>query len=639
VSGPRATTPGRRRRPWRRMLGYARPQAGWIALALALTLLAGAGRTARALLTKPLVDEVVLPQASLAAGAGLPTWVPRLGGRLGTERREAAEGERGPSERDAERADLASRVRERFAEILAAAVAVVLLVPFASLGRAWIVERALGRMHLAMKRDFCARLLALPMRFHHGRRRGDVAARAVGDADAAHAALGLLFEDLLQGVVTLGLCAGALLLVSWQLTLVFVAAGPALLAGLALLGRRVRRAARRRQEQYAEVTERLLEILAGIRVIKAFRAEALEEAAWRRQTERLFRRSMRVAGRRALARSLVELANGIAAVAALGVGVGLVLRGRFGLTLGDVVAFAFVAQQGYWPLKSLAAAWVRLVDAEPSAERFLEILDLPGEPADAPDALRIGRLSRGVALHGVCFGYGREPVLRDVSFEARAGEVVALVGRSGAGKTTLAELLLRLHDPESGSIELDGNDLRRIARDALLAQVGFVGQDAFVFDATIRENLRYGRPDASDAEVTAAARAAHVDEFAERLPEGLDTLVGPGGARLSGGQRQRIAIGRALLKDPSLLILDEATSALDAESERQVQDAMRGLLGGGRTVLVIAHRLSTIRRADRVVVLDGGRVVQQGTHAELSGTHGAYRELVASQSDAAPAVA
>jgi ABC-type multidrug transport system fused ATPase/permease subunit len=607
------------------MLAYARPMACWIAVGLALTLLGGAGRIARALLTKPLIDDVVLSPGSPAAAIDLPAWIPRPA-RSAETPAHPVEGPRGEN-------PLAANLRERFALILAAAFAAVLLVPLASLGRGWAVEYALGRMRVAMQRDFCSRLLALPMAFHHGRRRGDVAARAIGDVDTAHAALGLLFGDLLQGVVTLGLCAAALLTISWQLALGCALIGPALLAALSLLGRRVRRAARRRQEQNAVLTERLLEILAGIRVIKSFRGEALEETAYSRQAERFFRRSMRVVASRVLARSLVELANGLVAVAALGVGVWLVLRGGFGLTLGDVVAFAFVSQQGYGPIKSLAAAWVQVLDAQPSAERFFEVLDHPGEPADASDAISIGPIARGLVVQAACFSYGREPVLRGVSFEVRAGEVVALVGRSGAGKTTLAELLLRLHDPDSGSIEIDGVDLRRVARDSLFAQVAMVGQDPFVFDATIRENLRYGRPGASDDEVLAAARAAHVDEFAARLPEGLDTSVGPGGARLSGGQRQRIAIGRALLKDPSLLILDEATSALDATSERSVQDAMRRLLTGARSVIVIAHRLSTIRRADRVVVLEGGRVVQQGTHADLAHAHGAYRELVASQAE------
>jgi subfamily B ATP-binding cassette protein MsbA len=609
------------------MLGYARPFAGWIALALAIALVAAAARTGRALLTKPLVDDVVLAQGAPAPAAALRAWLP---GWLGREEPAAV---RAPGAGAARADPPPAAVRERFGEILLAAAALVLLLPVLSFARGSIVEVALGRMHVAMKRDFCARLLALPLRFHTARRRGDVAARALGDVDTAHGALDLLFEDLLQAVVSIALCTAALVLLSWRLTLVCAAVAPGLLLGLAFLGRRVRRAARRRQEQYAEVTERLLEMLAGIRVIKAFRAEAQEAAAYRRQSERLFRRSLRVALRRLLARSLVELANGAAAVAALGIGIALVLRGRLGLTLGDVVAFSFVAQQAYWPIKSLAGAWVKIVDAQPAAERFLEVLDLPGEPPDAPDAIRIGPLTRAVALRGVSFSYGREPVLESVSFEARAGEVVALVGRSGAGKTTLAELLLRLHDPDAGRVEIDGIDLRRVARDALLAQVGFVGQDAFLFDATIRENLRYGRPGASDADVLAAARAAHVDEFASRLPRGIDTPVGPGGARLSGGQRQRIAIGRALLRNPSLLVLDEATSALDAASERHVQDAVEELLGSRRTAIVIAHRLSTIRRADRVVVLEGGRIVEEGTHAELSSGRGVYRELVVLQSE------
>jgi ABC-type multidrug transport system fused ATPase/permease subunit len=242
---------------------------------------------------------------------------------------------------------------------------------------------------------------------------------------------------------------------------------------------------------------------------------------------------------------------------------------------------------------------------------------------------------RGIRIAKVSFSYGREPVLRDVSLDVAPGEVVALVGRTGAGKTTLADLLLRLHDPDSGSIEIDGVDLRRIRRDSLLDHLAVVTQEPFLFPGTIRDNVRYGRPDASDADVERAARAAHVDEFVDALPHGWDTEVGDAGVKLSGGQRQRITIARAILKNPSILIFDEATSSLDAKSERYVQDAIDSLLGGRRTVFMIAHRLSTLRHADKIVVLENGHVSAVGSHDELVAGDGLYRELVALQTGSA----
>jgi ABC-type multidrug transport system fused ATPase/permease subunit len=276
---------------------------------------------------------------------------------------------------------------------------------------------------------------------------------------------------------------------------------------------------------------------------------------------------------------------------------------------------------------------VQLVDAQPSAERIFAVLDAPEEIADVADAVQIDDVRRDIAFRGVSFSYGREPVLADVSFEVKAGEVVALVGRTGAGKTTIADLLMRFHDPTSGGIEVDGVDLRRIARDSLMALIAVVTQEPFLFDGTIRDNIRYGRFDASDDEILEAAKAAHVDEFASALPQGYDTEVGAAGVRLSGGQRQRITIARALLKNPAILIFDEATSALDSKSERLVQDAIESLLEG-RTVLMIAHRFSTLRRADRIVVLEGGEVSQTGTHAELIREDGLYRELADLQATA-----
>jgi len=268
-----------------------------------------------------------------------------------------------------------------------------------------------------------------------------------------------------------------------------------------------------------------------------------------------------------------------------------------------------------------------LMDAQPSAERFCAILDAPGEAPDPPDAVHIDGVHDRIEVRNLSFSYGREPVLENVDFSVRRGEVVAFVGRTGTGKTTLADLLMRFHDPDSGSIEIDGIDLRQISRDSLMEQIAVVTQEPFLFDGTIRDNIGYGKIGASEDEILAAARAAHVDEFADALPDGYGTEVGSDGVRLSGGQRQRIAIARALLKNPAILIFDEATSALDSKSENLVQDAVDSLLGG-RTVFMIAHRLSTIRQASHIVVLESGRVTQNGSHADLVEQPGLYRELI-----------
>ncbi len=609
-----------------RLLRYARPYLGLLLLALLLAFAHSGGRYLRAWLIKPLLDDVLVPHAASGAPEPGPSWLP------GRSLLPGAEAPAPPLPRqplsEAEAADLQARVVGSLSEIALVALVLVFAMPLLEFGRSYVVEYALGRVDVDIKRQLCAKLLALPLRFHQEQRRGDVLSRTLRDVETAYGALSIVFGDFLHSIVSLLVGACVLFAISWQISLVFLCAGPALFFLIANFGARIRKSARRRQETFADVTQRLVEILTGIKVIKVFRAEVLEEAAFRRETQKLFRRSMKVVRQRLLARGLVETLNFAVAVGVLAVGFWLLLRGRYGLTTGDLGAFAAVLGTTYQPTKELARGWARLMDAVPAAERFLEVLDTPVELLDAPDAVRLADVRRGVSVRDVSFGYGGELVLRGVSLEIRAGEVVALVGRSGEGKTTLADLLLRLYDPLAGAIEIDGLDLRQIQRSSLLAQIAVVAQDPFLFDGTIRENIAYGRPGAREDEIRAAARVAHVEEFAGRLPQGYETEVGPMGTRLSGGQRQRITIARAILKNPAILIFDEATSALDTKSERYVQEAIEALLGGRRTVLMIAHRLSTLRLADRIAVLEDGRIAEEGSHDELLRKGGLYRELV-----------
>jgi ABC-type multidrug transport system fused ATPase/permease subunit len=308
----------------------------------------------------------------------------------------------------------------------------------------------------------------------------------------------------------------------------------------------------------------------------------------------------------------------------------------WGITPGAVAAFATVLATTYRPVKTLSRGWSKLSEALASAERFYAILDMEAEIPDRKDAVPIDGVHHSIRFRDVSFHYAgqhnREPVIEHINLEVNAGEVIAVVGRSGEGKTTLVDLLMRFYDPSAGSIEIDGRDLRAITRESLMAQVAIVSQEPFLFDTTIAENIRYGRPDASDEDVERAAAIARVDEFVTQLPEGYETEVGEFGLRLSGGQRQRITIARALLKNPAILVFDEATSALDAKTEQTVQDAIESLRGK-RTLFIVAHRLSTIRRADRILVMETGRIAQHGTHDELMAQPGLYRDLAGLQND------
>ena len=378
----------------------------------------------------------------------------------------------------------------------------------------------------------------------------------------------------------------------------------------------------------ATLTGEFAESYAGVRVVQAFAREASSQERFDEVNN-----DNRVANIQANTLSsmllpVVELCNAAATVSVIAYGGWLMLNGQS--TLGVLIAFLAYITRFFQPIRTLTQFYNQLQAATAAAEKVFELLDEPVTINEAPEPITLGHVRGEVEFRDVVFSYGREPVLEDVSFHADPGEMIAMVGHTGAGKTTIASLLSRFYDPDEGAILLDGYDLRELSFETLRRSIGLVLQDNFLFSGTIADNIRYARPSASDQEVEAAARVANADDFIQRLPQGYATQVLERAANLSLGQRQLIAIARAVLANPRVLILDEATSNIDSQTELLVQRALHKLLAG-RTSLVIAHRLSTIRAADEVLVLDAGRIVERGNHTELLRKRGHYFELYQQQ--------
>jgi ABC-type multidrug transport system fused ATPase/permease subunit len=602
-----------RARPALRLLGYARPYAWVVALVIVFSLLYGGGLTGRVFILKGIVDDVALESARVDSMKDLldrPAIRELDQKKLRDERR-----------------DLRKRVRENFWRFVAAAGVLVLVMPVVRLVRDYASEWVMTRVLVDMQSQLATKLLRLPLARHQTETRGDSISRLTSDTAVANRLQSMVFGDFIEdlGVVVAALAAAFVL--SWQLSLALLAIGPPIAVILSFFGARIRKASRRRQQQVSEVMQRVVQILSGIKVIKAFGAENLERSAFQAEVDRYFRRAMSVVRNRVYSRALVEFFSQGVMVVVVVLGIWAVLGEFWGLTLGTLMAFTFVAGSLYRPLKALTQVWNAIHDATPAAERIFEVIDADEEVQDEPNARPIKRIATGIRFRDVVFHYGREEVLRGVDLDIPAGQTVALVGPTGSGKTTIADLLLRFHDPESGTIEFDGVDARKIARKSLRELCAVVTQEPFLFDTTILENIRYGRPESSVADVIEAARAANAHDFIEKLPQGYETPVGELGGQLSGGQRQRITVARAILRDPQLLILDEPTSALDAKSEQVVSEAIANLMKG-RTVLVIAHRLSTVQSAHKIAVLENGVITTTGTHDELSARGGLYQDLV-----------
>ena len=466
----------------------------------------------------------------------------------------------------------------------------------------------------------------LSLAFFHSRRTGVLISRIMNDVTLVRgtvtAASSTLVRDSLMLVVTMSI----VLSLSWRLALVsFVVLPP---AGwfIVTIGRQLRRHSDVSQERMGDMTTVLQETFSGIRVVKSFGRERYETERFEATNRRHTRAVLRVRRLGALAMPVAEILTTVVVLVVLWVGAREIWGTRH-LASNDFVVFFLAMLTMMSPIKNLSSLNPAVQEGLLGAQRVFRMLDTREQMPERPDAVAVASLGTGMRVEGVSFRYRDGPlVLRDVRLEIPPGRVVAVVGPSGAGKSTLADLMLRFYDPVEGRITLDGHDLRDIRTASLRELVGVVPQETILFNDTVRNNIAYGLPETPPERVEAAARAANAHDFIRTLPEGYEALIGERGVKLSGGQRQRLAIARALLRNPPFLILDEATSNLDTESERLVQEALDRLLRE-RTVMVIAHRLSTIERADHIVVLDCGQVVEEGVHAELLARGGLYRRL------------
>ncbi|MEV7187639.1 ABC transporter ATP-binding protein [Kitasatospora sp. NPDC093102] len=486
----------------------------------------------------------------------------------------------------------------------------------------WVSERFL----LILRSDVFRHIQGLSLGFFERRQLGDVLSRVTGDVDAVETFLLSGIVTALGQVARLGIFVGLLLALRWDLTLTALVAAPLFFFTARRFAKLIRAASRERRRRGGSISAVTEESLGNIALVQAYNRQGWEHARFQRESVGRYHAAMASTRIGALYGPTVEFIELLGGLAVMGLGTWELVRGR--LTLGGLMVFLALLSQLYGPIRGMSGLGNTFYSASAAAERIIELLDQRPQVAAPSTPRTIGRAHGGIEFDDVTFSYPETatPALSGVSFTVTPGKTLALVGASGAGKSTVAKLLLRFYDPTAGAVRLDGVDLRELSLTELRENVAVVLQETLVFHGTVRENIAYGRPEATEAEILAAARAADAHEFVSLLPDGYDTVVGQRGRLLSGGQRQRLAIARAMIRDAPVLLLDEPTTGLDAESARRIMGPLRALMAG-RTTIIISHNLLTVRDADQIVLLEQGRLAGHGTHEELLARSPAYAGL------------
>ncbi len=609
---------------------YFRRHAGWMALALVATVVVTATTLIAYILLQPIFSDILKTDGSVGGlgflveskeasdSAQAPTWLQDLQARFDPKTlvETSLQGLRGRFGVDSDLENL------KFLSVLFALVMLVRSLGMFVNGYFFQIIGLGGTNDL--RNDLYSRILHQSSRFFAQHPSGELLSRVSSDIGVMQTAISTRLIDFAQQSLTLVGLLYLLFRMQPQLAAVCLVVTPAILYPIVRFGKSMRRTSHSSQERMADISNLVVEAVRGHRIVKAFGMEDFELTRFRAATKRHLKVRLRAQMLRYASGPVVESLAAIGAAFFL-VFVGTaILEGR--LRTSEMMTFLITLLALYDPVRKLNKVNLVFQEALAAADRVESVMKVANEIEDIPDAATLAPLHEAIRFENVTFAYDQQTVLEDLSLTIKRGDVIALVGASGAGKSTLVNLLPRFFDPDQGRVSLDGVDIREVTLASLRGMIGIVTQETVLFNDTVRNNIAYGRADLPLERVEDAAKAAFAHEFVQAMPDGYDTVVGEGGSKVSGGQRQRLAIARALFKDPPILILDEATSNLDSEAERLVQHALSNLMAG-RTALVIAHRLSTVQRADRIVVMDAGKIVEQGTHDELLAAGGRYRRL------------